>query len=211
MRATDLMTRPVWTLRADDTLEHAVALLSGRHITAAPVLDRVGDLVGILSEGDLLRAHHLTETGPPDSPDRTRATVVADVMSRDVVVMPADAELSEIAEAMLYHRVHSVPILDGASEVAGMICRHDLLRAYVRTDDMVELDVQHRLDDYAGGNRTWIATVHQGAVEITGGYLDDVERRIVGILARTVSGVSSVKQLLAATGSADHAGAAPTA
>jgi len=108
--------------------------------------------------------------------------------------MPSDAELSDIAEALLYHKVHSVPILDSASEVAGIICRHDLLRAYVRTDDMVELDVQHRLDEYAGG-RTWTATVRTGAVEIAGPYLDDVERRVVGVLARTVAGVTAVKQL----------------
>jgi len=193
MRAADLMTRPVWTLRADDTLEHAAALLSGRHITAAPVLDPQGDLVGIVSEGDLLRAHRDDASDP--RPDQAPAAVVADVMSHDVVVMPADAELSDIAEALLYHKVHSVPIVDSAAEVAGIVCRHDLLRAYVRTDDMVELDVQHRLDDYTGGHRIWTAAVHQGAVEITGPYLDDVERRIVGVLARTVSGVSAVKQL----------------
>lgn len=197
MRAQDLMTRPVWTLRADDTLEHAAALLSGQHITAAPVLDSAGDLVGIVSEGDLLRAHRDNRAVAPQhpAPDRIRAAVVADVMSRDVVAMPSDAELSDIAEAMLYHKVHSLPILDSASDVAGIICRHDLLRAYVRTDDMVELDVQHRLDEYAGGSRIWTATVREGTVEITGPYLDDVERRVVGVLARTVSGVSAVKQL----------------
>jgi CBS-domain-containing membrane protein len=197
MLAADLMTRPVWTVRADDTLEHAAALLSGRHVTAAPVLDSAGDMIGIVSEGDLLRAHHIngTDATHQPGPNPTRAAVVADVMTHDIVVMPSDAELSDIAEAMLYHNVHSVPILDSASDVAGIVCRHDLLRAYVRTDDMVELDVQHHLDAYAGRDRIWNATVRDGVVKITGPYVDDVERRVVGVLARTVSGVSAVKQL----------------
>jgi CBS domain-containing protein len=201
MRAADLMSRPVLTVRADDTLGHAAALLSGNHITAAPVLDAAGDLVGIVSEGDLLRARQANGTDAVYQPEPswTGAAIVADVMTRDVVAMPFDAELSDIAEAMLYHNVHSVPILDGVSEVAGVICRHDLLRAYVRTDDMMELDVQHRLDAYAGGQRIWTATVRDGVAEITGPYVDDVERRVVEVLVRTVTGVSAVKQLAQST------------
>lgn len=193
MRVADLMTRPVLTLRAQDTIEHAGALLSRNRITAAPVVDADGELIGIVSEGDLLRARHV----PPG--DATgRATIVADVMTSDVVVMRMDAELSDVAEAMLRHNVHSVPIVDGVAEVAGIVCRHDLLRAYVRTDDMIELDVQHRLDEYAPGERTWSATVRDGIVEISGAYADEVERNVVEALARTVPGVSAVRRTVVA-------------
>jgi len=72
------------------------------------------------------------------------------------------------------------------------VCRHDLLRAYVRTDDLIQLDAQHRLDQYAGGERTWTVTVHGGVAEIHGEYVDDVERRVVETLAHTVPGVTRV-------------------
>jgi CBS domain-containing protein len=190
MRVTDLMTRPVLTLRADDTIEHAGALLSRNRITAAPVVDAEGELIGIISEGDLLRARHVPDGAPPVA----RATVVADAMTREVVVVRMDADLSDVAEAMLRRNVHSVPIVDGVAEVAGIVCRHDLLRAYVRTDDMVELDVQHRLDEYATGGRSWNATVRDGVVEIAGWYADEVERNVIEALARTVAGVVSVRR-----------------
>jgi CBS-domain-containing membrane protein len=195
MRVTDLMTRPVLTLRADDTIEHAGALLSRNRITAAPVVDAEGELIGIISEGDLLRVRH------GQAPAAGRANVVADAMTRDVVVVRMDAELSDVAEAMLEHNVHSVPIVDGVAEVAGIVCRHDLLRAYVRTDAMVELDVQHRLDEYATGGRTWSATVRDGIVEIEGWYADEVERNVIEALARTVPGVVSVHRRVEALNS----------
>jgi CBS domain-containing protein len=194
MRTADVMTRPVLTVRADDPVEQAAALLTGNAITAAPVVDAEGGLIGIVSEGDLLRARAARETGAsrPDPP-RPHAAAVADVMTRDVVVMTSDADLSDIATMMLRHNVHSVPIVDDAAQVVGIISRLDLLRAYVRTDDTIQLDVQHRLDEYAGSARTWSVTVRDGIAEIAGRYTDEAERTIVEVLARTVPGVEQVR------------------
>jgi CBS domain-containing protein len=192
MIASDVMSRPVLTVRADDTVEQAAALLSHKDVTAAPVLDAEGNLVGIVSEGDLLRAR--VGTGHEGAHP---VTLVADVMTRSVVMLPPEADLSEVAEAMLRHNVHSVPIVDDQAAVAGIVCRHDLLKAYVRTDDTVQWDVQHRLDQYAGGRRHWTVTVQRGVVEIDGHYVDDVERRVVEALARTVGGVCDVKRRMA--------------
>ena len=193
MHAADVMTRPVLTVRADDYVEQAAALLANNNVTAAPVLDQEGELVGIVSEGDLLRARvvHVPDpvhTGAPGP----AARFVSDVMTREVVALPAAADLSAVAEAMLAHHVHSVPIVD-ADEVVGIICRHDLLRLYVRTDDRVQWDVQRRLDQYAGDERVWTATVHNGTVEISGEYVDEVQHKVVEVLARTVPGVHAVR------------------
>jgi CBS domain-containing protein len=194
MLVADVMSRPVLTVRRDETVEQAAALLSHNNVTAAPVLDAEGDLVGIVSEGDLLRARVGTGHDNWTEPGPRAPKLVADVMTTDVVVLPADAELSAVAEAMLRYNVHSVPIVDSLAEVMGIVCRHDLLRAYVRTDDMVQWDVQHRLDQYAGGRRRWSATVREGVVEIDGSYVDEVERKVVEVLARTVPGVTKVSR-----------------
>jgi CBS domain-containing protein len=192
MHAADVMTRPVLTVRADEHVEQAAALLANNNVTAAPVLDPQGELVGIVSEGDLLRARvvrvpdpvHLNAPGPV-------AKLVSDVMTYDVVALPTEADLSAVAEAMLTHHVHSVPIVDG-SEVVGIVCRHDLLRLYVRTDDRVQWDVQRRLDQYAGDERRWTVTVHNGDVAIAGEFVDNVQHKVVEVLARTVPGVDRV-------------------
>jgi CBS domain-containing protein len=194
MRTADVMTRPVLTVRADDSIEQAAALLAGNATTAAPVLDAEGDLIGIVSEGDLLRVRMARE---PDAtrqgPAQRHAVIVADVMTRNVVVMTPDADLTDIAKAMLHHAVHSVPIVSDAGQVVGIISRLDLLRAYVRADDVVQLDVQRRLDEYAGSARVWSVTVCDGVAEIAGRYTDEVERIVVEVLARTVPGVERVR------------------
>lgn len=184
MRAVDIMTRPVLTIRAEDSVEGAAALFTEHNITAAPVLDAEGVLIGIVSEGDVLRAQRAHRPG----------VTVADVMSRTVVTVALDADMSAVAAAMLDNNVHSVPIVDDGGEVEGILCRHDLLRAHLRTDDLIQADVQQRLDQYAGGERIWTVSVMDGVADIAGRYDDEAERNVVGVLARTVDGVSTVHQ-----------------
>lgn len=121
MHAIDVMSRPVFTVRSDDPVEQATALLTTHNIASAPVVDSAGDLVGMVSEGDLLTGR--------------------------------------------------VPGYGAA----------------------VQSEVQHRLDDYAAGQRRWSASVANGVVSISGHFADDVEETIVGALARTVPGVAAVR------------------
>ncbi len=64
MHTRDIMSHPVHTVLTDDSIEHAAALLTEKKITAVPVLDNAGKLVGMVSEGDLLR----DRVPPPTSP-----------------------------------------------------------------------------------------------------------------------------------------------
>jgi CBS domain-containing protein len=187
------MTRPVLTVRADEPIEQASALLTEHTIAAAPVLDAAGDLVGMVSEGDLLRGRVAPDvTGQRQARYRHEPGLVRDVMATNVVVMAPEADLADVAQAMLDQHVRSVPIVDDAGELTGIVSRHDILRTLVRTDDITQLDVQHRLDEYVDGQRRWTAIVRDGAVTIEGTYADDAERSIVAVLARTVPGVSTV-------------------
>lgn len=185
MHAMDVMSRPVLTVRSDDSIEQATALLATHNITSAPVVDPGGDLVGMVSESDLLRSR------VPAKPERPQ--VVADVMSKSVVVMPSDADLADVVEAMLYNDVRSVPVVGDDAQLAGIISRRDILQSMVRTDDTVQMEVQHRLDDYAGNERQWTATVRDGIAEIAGSYEDEAEQKIVATLTRSVPGVAEVR------------------
>jgi osmotically-inducible protein OsmY len=73
----------------------------------------------------------------------------------------------------------------------GIISRRDILRAMVRSDDVLTAEVQHRLDEYAGGPH-WTAVVEGGIVRLTGEFRDETEQGIVAVLARTVPGVAAV-------------------
>jgi CBS domain-containing protein len=197
MRVTDVMHRPVVTVRPDDTIEQAATVLTKEHITAAPVMDTGGGLVGMVSESDLL----LRDVPPSGAvrnkpPSMTRRgdgpIVVADVMTEDVVALPATSEIADVAEAMLAHDVRSIPILDDQVQVVGIVSRRDLLRSMRHTRDNARLELQHRLDEYAGGVHRWTATVDNETASITGPFDDATEQRIARALALTVPGVSEV-------------------
>jgi CBS domain-containing protein len=193
MRVRDIMTQPVFTVRSTDPIEGAAALLAHRRITAAPVVDGDGRLVGMVSEGDLLRNRvpedptaHLRPV--PASDHRPR--VVVEVMTHEVLTAWLDEDVSDVARTMLVHDVRSMPVLDGG-RLVGIISRRDLLRTVVRSDEVLRDEVQHRLDGYAGGHR-WTATVTDGTATVAGEFDDETEQRVVSVMVRTVPGIGAV-------------------
>jgi CBS domain-containing protein len=187
------MTHPVYTVRATDPIEGAAALLTDRGITAAPVLDNDGRLIGIISEADLL-----TDRIPDDPTAHLRPTtshhrpqVVAEVMTHNVITAWPDEDISDAARTMLHRNVRSLPVLDG-THLAGIISRRDLLRTVIRTDHILQDEIQQRLDGYAGNTRRWTATVTDGTVTITGTFDDETEQHIITTMAHTVPGTSTV-------------------
>ena len=197
MRVKDIMTRHVYAVRVADTVERAAALLAEHGITAAPVYDDAGELVGMVSEGDLL--WHRVPMDPTahllpiaDGVDEDRPATVAQVMSRGPVTTWPEADVADVAQLMLDRDVRSVPVVvDG--DVVGIVSRRDILRSMVRTDDVLCGEVQYRLDEYAGGEHWWMATVQDGAVTVKGSFDDPTEREVVAVLARTVPGVCAVR------------------
>jgi CBS domain-containing protein len=196
MRARDIMTSPVHTVGPDTTVESAVQRLTAESITALPVVDDDGLLVGMVSEGDLLwhrvpadpTAHlrrdlHQDVAGPP----RT----VREVMSPGPATTTADADVADVADMMLQRDVRSVPVLDGRV-VIGIISRRDILRAAVRDDDVLTREIQHRLDEYAGTPGRWTVTVDHGSATVSGSFADDNDRTVVAVLTRSVPGVTAV-------------------
>jgi CBS domain-containing protein len=193
MRVRDIMSHPVFTVRSTDPIEGAAALLADRGITAAPVVDPDGRLIGMVSEGDLLRDR------VPDDPtahlrpmvSHHRPKVVAEVMTRTVVTAWLDEDVSDVARTMLNRDVRSIPVLDGG-RLVGIISRRDLLRTVVRTDEVLTDEVQQRLDGYAGGIRRWTATVTDGTARVEGTFDDATEQRIVSVMVHTVPGIGAV-------------------
>jgi len=195
MRVKDIMTHKVYSVRTVDPIEAAAQLLADRRITAAPVFDEAGELVGMVSEGDLLwhrvPSDPTAHLRPAPGVDGDRPRTVADVMSGSPLTTWPDADLADVAQTMLEREVRSLPVLEN-DVLVGIISRRDILRTVIRTDEIVQREVQHRLDEYAGGVQRWTATADDGVVTIEGDLDDDLERTVVGIMARTVPGVVAV-------------------
>ena len=114
LRVSDLMTTALVTVKASDNLVSArseMAVGSFRHL---PVVDERKHLVGILSDRDVA---HLRGNGKH----------VADVMTRDVMTVKPDAHAFEAASIMLDHKVGSVPVVDDAGTLVGLITETDYL------------------------------------------------------------------------------------
>ena len=122
LSAADIMTRRVFTLPATLSLEGAAWALAHRGVSGAPVLDDDGQLVGVLSETDLLEAR------VGDGLARNEATLVDDAMSPALLSVAPGDPVAEVVALMIAHRAHRVLVLGDAGELVGIITTVDVLR-----------------------------------------------------------------------------------
>jgi CBS domain-containing protein len=188
------MTRPVVTFRSGTPIRHAAAVLTKRRIGAAPVVNDEDELLGMVSEGDLITDRFppnpgLHPTGDSAALQPVPPGTVGEVMTATVVAMSASADGADLAAAIVDYDVRSIPIVSGAT-VIGIVSRRDLLRTLVRDDDAVRAEVVDRLDLYTSGPPRWDVQVHDGQVQIRGDVGDDRGGRVLLALARTVPGVA---------------------
>ena len=127
--AKRVMKRDVITIPSDASLEEAIHTMLRHGISGAPVVDEEQNLVGIISELQLLEVIY--------SPQLKTARVNK-FMTPDVLTVTEDTPVSDIATIFALHRVRRVPVLrDGC--IVGLISRRDLLRCTLNaTDDLLE-------------------------------------------------------------------------
>src|SRR3954451_1476938 len=172
MRGKDIMSSPVHTVVQTASVESAAQLMAAKAVTALPVVDATGNLVGMVSESDLL--WHRVPTDPsahmrrlPDTDPADRPGLVLEVMSQYALTTRPETDVADIAEAMLESDVRSIPVIDDGA-LMGIVSRRDILRAMVRSDDVLASEVQHRLDEYADGQHGWTVAVDGGVATVTG-------------------------------------------
>lgn len=188
------MTSPVVTVGPDLSVKETARLLLRHSISAVPVVDEAGRLVGIVSELDLLLgdvpadpvAHVMPVEPDAAAPPRT----VRDVMTRDVLALAEDADAADVARLMRESSLKSIPVLRGEM-VVGIVSRRDLLRSIARDDEAIREDVLLRLREYADGQVAWQVRVEAGVVTITAPS-DEVAGNTALLLARSVPGALRV-------------------
>lgn len=192
MRARDILSRPVVTVRPETPLREAVTLLTGHGFAALPVVDDQDAVIGMLSESDAMAA----AAGPETATVETAMTVPVEVIT-------PTTDTATIAARMLTARLRSMPVVE-AGLLVGIVSRRDLLRALLDDDDTIEAKIRALLDDYAGSRRQWTIEVTDGDVTIRGIYADPSEEHLITALARTVEGVRHVEVIDDATALPDR-------
>jgi CBS domain-containing protein len=216
MKASDVMSRGVITATADMRLRAALRLMLNNHISGLPVLDKSGTLIGIVSEGDLLRRAELsTETqhswlADLFLPAQTARDYVAshgrrvgDVMTRKVVTIETDTPLDTVVRLMEHHRIKRIPVVD-RHRVVGIVTRADLLKALAEglpASPMVgptsDQDIQSQLLIELGKQSWWSknsrVAVEDGIVFLQGVVVEEEERKAMLVAAANTAGVKAVR------------------
>jgi CBS domain-containing protein len=195
MRAKDIMSSPVVTVREHTPLKRVVALLLEYDVSAVPVVDAQGGIVGIVSEADLMSLeaepmaeHRLLKGRRGQDPVLEKA---GDAMTRDVVAVNEDADISHIARVMLDRKLKHVPVILG-KDVVGIVSRRDLLKVLARSDLEIRIELEELLDDeilMLGRFRVEV----QNGLAILRGPRDAASRQLAKLLAKSVPGVIAVR------------------
>lgn len=196
MKARSLMTTPAVTVQPAATLKEAARLMTDHHVSALPVVDRSGELVGIVSEADLLCFE--TSSDPraqlipvPAGRALTPATV-GEVMTADVLSCDEDTDVGLVAQRMLEAHVKRLPVLRGR-RVVGIVSRHDLVRVMAEEDGTIREAVRRRLCSEGTPLSLLAVEVQDGVVELSG-RSDATSLKLAESVAREVPGVLDVRR-----------------
>ena len=127
MRVRELMQTEVKTIELDASVNEAVATLTECHISALPVVDRIGRMVGVISSTDIL----VSEVEARDAQSREtlfEGTTVRDIMTPRPLTVSPDAKVKEAAQQMLYADIHRLFVTE-RDRVVGVISTTDIARA----------------------------------------------------------------------------------
>ena len=135
MRVSDLMTTDVLAMMPDETVEDLDRLMRDRNVRHVPIVDRDGDLLGVVSHRDLLR-HALIEQ--QDVPDDVAKAVLERVRVRDVMIpepitIEAEADLRAAAQLLWDHKVGCLPVVEGR-RLIGILTESDFVRLMAEGD-----------------------------------------------------------------------------
>jgi CBS-domain-containing membrane protein len=200
-RVRDVMTQEVVTVDEHASFKEVARLLTERRVSALPVLDGEGRVVGVVSEADLMPKEEFPE-GPPGGrlfQGRRRREIrakaagdtAAELMTSPAVTIGLDAGVAEAARLLHRHGIKRLPVVDPAGPLLGIVSRADLLKVFLRADADIAREVRQQVLRRA----MWIdpdtvaVEVRDGVVALTG----QLERRsLIPITVNLVRGLDGV-------------------
>lgn len=219
MNVASIMSSPVVGIEPAAPIADAIKIMLNKRISGLPVVTNDGALVGMLSEGDLLRRYELgtTKRRPrwiefflsdgkiADEYVRTHGRRVSEIMSTDIISAPATASLEECVDLMLSNRIKRLPILQNG-KLVGIVSRADVLHALacqLHSDGSRVTDARICADIFAElKGENWINSdaivvkVKDGAVTLSGTIFNERTRQALIVAAENVPGVKSVTENL---------------
>ena len=220
MKAKDVMTSPVISVEPDASVLEAIRIMLQRRVSGLPVINKEGRVVGMLTEGDLLRREETgTQRQRPrwleflvgpgklaDEYTRSRGRKVGEIMSDNPRTVSEDTPLDEIVKMMEKHQIKRVPVVRGG-HVVGIVSRANLLHALAgaarelkpvaQSDDAIRASLVAEV-----AKQPWAPMalmdpiVRDGVIELWGSITDERVRQALIVAAENVPGVKEVRDHL---------------
>lgn len=203
-RVKDVMTTPVVSVSESASYKDIIDALVDHTISAVPVVDPAGRVIGVVSEADLLcRMEFAGSTGGRHLLERKRrrsarakaqGDSAAELMSAPAVVIDPRATLTVAARLMDAEEVKRLPVVDHKGELVGIVSRRDLLRVYLREDAAIHDEIVERVlvGTLWMDRERLVVTVERGVVTLAG----TVDRKstipLLVSLVESVAGVIAV-------------------
>ena len=190
MKVEDVMTRDVKTVERRTTLKDAAALLAELRVSGLPVVEN-GRVVGVVSEADILFKERAgkpediglaglmlaLELGTVSVDAKLHARTAGEAMTAPALTIGPRRPLAEAAASMLDHRISRLPVVDDG-RLVGIVTRADLVRAFIRPDEEIDVEVE------------------DGGVTIGGRVDTKADAELIPSFAERVPGVVSVASTL---------------
>lgn len=216
MNVADVMNHNVASVRPDTRLVDAIRIMLANRVSGLPVLDEKGALVGMITEGDLLRRQEIGTSGAPVGwlksllqPSAvaadyvaTHSRLVSGVMTHEPIYVTPETALSDAVNMMLSKHFKRLPVLE-KGVLVGMLGRVDLLKkltlqmmteqTQTRSDTQILADIDTALKAAKWAPRSGLnLSVKDGVVTLAGTIFSDEERLAVITLIENTAGVKQV-------------------
>ncbi|MFJ8017764.1 CBS domain-containing protein [Streptomyces sp. NPDC096339] len=191
---SDVMTHTAIAIGREASYKEIVELMHQWKVSAVPVLEGEGRVVGVVSEADLLPKEEFRRTEPvfPDQLEeasKAGGVLAEELMSAPAVTVHPDAPLAEAARIMARKHVKRLPVVNGVGMLEGVVSRSDLLKVFLRPDEELEEEIRRAVLTELTPGVTWDFEVQEGVVTLRGPVRD---RALVPLLARAIRAVEGV-------------------
>ena len=211
-KVRDVMTTRVVAVRGNATFKDLATLLTEYRISAFPVLDDEGKVIGVVSEADLLSKEALVAAmgaqatrlgriaGSPHHDEFAKAAAVtaADLMTKPPVVVTPDEPVTSAARLMYHGRVKRLPVVGEKGQLVGIVSRADVLSVYSRPDSEIQQEITKNViqNEFLADPDQFAVSVSSGIVTLEGYPETTAAGRDIVAEAWHVEGVVSVRDRL---------------
>lgn len=205
----DVMTKTVVTVTPDADFKEIVTAMELWKVTAIPVIEGEGRVVGIVSEADLLPKEEFREHRPglieqmrhPVDTAKAGSLRAEELMTSPAVTIRPDATLPQTARLMADRRIKRLPVVDADGTLKGIISRADLLKIFLRSDDELAIEIRREVVErlFPLSPKDIKIDVTHGVVTLTGRVRDAHLIPLATRLAQAVEGVVDVRCRLVPT------------